>query len=238
MQGAEAGPVGVDRRRFLKAGGVALAAGTAVYVSPSIARANIAPGLSAGEDFVVTARVVIDCLDVLVMGLDGVPHALAEQFWYLFAEVSANIDQGDGAGAIAGLEAIETALANPSTLAVFNAAQGGLRDAAFSGEGGIGDGLLDAIAYLISLGPVGILDTTVVLTVAARQALVVCDQELADCRGVAFAERELPYPLLFFPEPLGSALFAAGVQVTDLQLGNPPCYADLQSCAATVAASL
>lgn len=238
MESEGAGRIDVDRRRFLKVGGVAAAAGVAAYAAPRVARANLAPGLSAGEDFTVTPRVIIDCLDILIMGLAGVDHALAEQFWYLFAEVSADLDRDDGAGAIEALEAIEAALATPSTHAIFNAAQGGFRDAAFSGEGGVGDALLDAVRALIALGPAGILDTSVVLTVAARQALSQCDAELAACRGVAFAERDLPSPFLFFSEPLGSALFALGVQVLDQQLGNPPCYDALQSCAAAVAASL
>lgn len=238
MEHREASGTAVDRRRFLKAGGLAVAAGATAYAAPRVARANLSPGLSAGEDATITVKIVIDCLDVLVMELQGVEHALAEQFWYLFAEVSFDFNRDDGPGAIAALQAIETAMSAPATLAVFNAAQGGLRDSAFSGEGGIGDGILDAVRFLISLGPVSILDTTVVVTLASQETLRQCDQELATCRGVPFVERQLPLPFLFFPEPLGSALYAAGVQVTDMELGNPPCYASLQSCVAAVAASL
>ena len=219
---------GIDRRRFLTA---AAAGGTAAWLAPAVATAEVAPGLSPGSDYVIRTRAVFDCLDQMVVDLSGLPDALHQQLWSYFAEAGLAVTRSDGDDAIAELTAARTAVGN--NLALINAAQGGLRSPGFPGEGGLGDGFAAALDYLIGLGPAAIVTATGLVTVARRTALVACDQSLAGCLGRPFSERELPYPLLFFPSPLGEGLFAAATQTLDGALGNPPCYADYYSCVLT-----
>jgi hypothetical protein len=217
----------VDRRRFLTAAAVG---GAAAWLAPTVASAEVAPGLSPGGDYVIRTRSVFDCLDQMVIDLSGLPDPLHQQLWNHYAAAGVAVTAGDGDAAIGELTAALALV--EANLAAFNAAQGGLRSPGFPGEGGLGDGFAAALSYLIGLGAGGVVSATAVVTVARRAALIACDESLAACLGRPFAERSLPYPLLFFPAPLGPALFAAATQTIDGALGNPPCYADDYDCVA------
>jgi len=218
---------GVDRRRFLTA---AAAGGAAAWLAPAVSSAEVAPGLSPGVDYLIRTRAVFDCLDQMVVDLIGLPAALHDELWNYYAQAGIAVTQGDGDEAIAQLTAARAQVA--ANLALLNAAQGGLRSPGFPGEGGLGDGFAAALDFLIVLGPSEIVTRTEVVPVARVTALVACDEALAACLGRPFSERPLPYPLLFFPAPLGDGLFAAATQTLDGALGNPPCYAAFYACVA------
>lgn len=225
---------GVDRRRFLQVGG---ALATAGYLAPSVARAQVEPGLSPVGETPIGPKPVVDCIDILIVGLVGIPTQLKDDLWAQLGAAGIALAAGDGAAAIDALEQFVAIVETGDNLDVLNATQGGFRDPAFPGEGGIGDGVLAAGEYLISLGPVGILDREVVLTAGTRAAIDDCDRDLAECVDRPFEPRVLCYPLLWIPSPLGVGLFAASVQVLDGALGNPPCYTAFRACVASAAAA-
>ncbi|HEX2254500.1 MAG TPA: hypothetical protein VHQ65_14620 [Thermoanaerobaculia bacterium] len=225
---------GVDRRRFLQAGGALAAAG---YLAPSVARAQVTPGLSPVGETPLGPKPAVDCIDVLITGLAGIPTSLKNDLWAQLGAAGIAISAEDGAGAIAALQQFVEIVETDDNLDILNATQGGFRDPAFPGAGGIGDGVLAAAEYLISLGPTGLLEREVVLTAGVRAAIDQCDRDLATCLGRPFQARVLCYGLLLIPAPLGVGLFAASVQVLDGALGNPPCYTAFRGCVASAASA-